>query len=166
MSDVVIRPAIASDLSLILSLNDAEVRWTSPLNHQQLVYLDQQACYHRVICEEPDVPVGFLLVLPAGADYASDNYRWFSTQLTDFWYIDRIVINSNQAGKGLGVQLYQDLCQAAQHEGIVQLACEYNLHPPNRPSARFHQRFGFEEMAQQTHNGKMVSLQVLDLNSR
>jgi predicted GNAT superfamily acetyltransferase len=163
MNDKSIRQATECDLAAILALNDAEVQWTSPLNRQQLQQLDQQACYHRVVCAADEQVVGFLLVLPPGADYASENYRWFSQQLEQFWYIDRIVIDAGQAGHGLGTRLYQDLIRVAVSQGIKQIACEFNLAPKNVVSERFHRSMGFAEVSQQTHNGKRVSLQVLQL---
>lgn len=163
MSDCAIRPATENDLAAILTMNDAEVQWTSPLNRHQLMHLDQQTCYHRVVCVPDEHVVGFLLVLPPGADYASENYRWFSQQLEQFWYIDRIVIEADQAGQGLGKKLYQDLIREAVCQGISKIACEYNLAPKNTVSEWFHRSMGFAELSQQTHNGKQVSLQVLRL---
>ena len=159
MSDT-LKPATPADFAAILALNDAAVKWTSPLDEARLAQLHGWSVYHKVVLVD-EVVAGFLLVMPADTDYDSDNYRWFQRHCEDFYYVDRIVIDAAYAGRKLGSLLYQDLFQTAGEQGIKSITCEYNLQPLNQPSAAFHQTFGFQELATQWLDGhsKQVSLQ-------
>ena len=156
----VLRPAGSADFAAILALNEAAVKWTSPLNEARLAQLHGWAVYHKVVLLE-GVVAGFLLVMAEDTTYDSDNYRWFQQHCKDFYYVDRIVIDAACAGRKLGSLLYQDLFQTAGQQGIESITCEYNLPPRNQPSAAFHENFGFQELATQWLDGhsKQVSLQ-------
>jgi uncharacterized protein len=159
-----IRNANESDFDSILALNQESVHFTSPMDLARLIHLDTQSAYHRVIELDGEV-VAFLLALREGADYPNPNYEWFSEHLENFLYVDRIVISSAQQGKRLGQALYDDLFAYARQEEIGQIACEFDVEPPNPVSQKFHARYGFSEMG--THwvagGSKRVSLQVATL---
>ena len=159
-----IRNANEGDFDSILALNQEAVHFTSPMNPARLTHLDTQSAYHRVIELDGEV-VAFLLALREGADYPNPNYRWFSERLDSFLYVDRIVIASTQQGKRLGQALYDDLFAYARQEGIGQIACEFDVEPPNPVSQKFHARYGFSEVGTQWVAGgsKRVSLQVAPL---
>lgn len=159
-----IRDAALADFPAILALNAAAVQFTSPLDLLRLQRLHAQAAYHRVV-ESGGGAVAFLLALREGGDYDSPNYRWFGQRYRDFLYIDRIVVDAAQQGQGLGVALYADLLAFAADTGATRLTCEFDLEPPNPVSARFHQRFGFNEVGTQWLAGgkKRVSLQAREL---
>ena len=124
------------------------------------------AAVHRVAVVD-DAPVAFLLALRAGAAYRNENFDWFAGRLSDFVYVDRIVVDATCAGRGIGGALYRELFAWARARGIPQVACEYNLEPANPASAAFHARFGFREIGQQRVAGgtKLVSLQVADVGA-
>ena len=159
-----IRDANKDDFDGILALNQEAVRFTSPMDLARLAHLDAQSAYHRVIELDGEV-VAFLLALREGADYPNPNYGWFSERLDSFLYVDRIVISSTQQGKRLGQALYDDLFAYARQEGVGQLACEFDIEPPNPVSQKFHARYGFSEIGTQWVAGgsKRVSLQVAAL---
>jgi len=156
-----IRPAIAADFPAILALNAALVHFLSPLDAARLQALHAQAAYHRVAEIDGGV-VAFLLAFREGAAYDSPNYLWFAQRYSEFLYIDRIVVDPEQQGRGLGARLYDDLFAYAQIAGIATVTCEFDLDPPNPGSQKFHARFGFREVGTQWLAGgkKQVSLQA------
>jgi predicted GNAT superfamily acetyltransferase len=162
----VIRDATPADFAAILALNAASVQYTSPLDVLRLHGLHAQAAYHRVIELDSGVRA-FLLALREGSDYASPNYRWFAKRYPEFLYVDRIVVDAMQQGRGLGAILYDDLLAFAARTGVSRLTCEFDLEPPNPVSARFHARYGFREVGRQHVAGgkKQVSLQARELAS-
>jgi len=156
-----IRPAIAADFPAILALNAALVHFLSPLDAARLQALHAQAAYHRVV--EIDGGVGaFLLAFRERAAYDSPNYLWFAQRYSEFLYIDRVVVDPAQQGRGLGARLYDDLFAYAQSAGVATVTCEFDLDPPNPGSQKFHARFGFREVGTQWLAGgkKQVSLQA------
>ena len=102
------------------------------------------------------------LALREGASYDSANYLWFQERYLRFLYVDRVVVSHSAQGRGLGKLLYEDLFKYAQSAGIGLITCEFDVDPPNEPSQRFHQAFGFAEVGSH-HVGaaaKRVSLQA------
>lgn len=156
-----IRDAVDADFERILALNESEVAQTSPMDRSRLVQLDRLAALHWVAQLDGQV-VAFLLAMREGAAYDSENYRWFAARYAHFLYIDRIVVDAAHAGQGIGAQLYRRLFDQARASGVAQIACEYNLEPPNPASRAFHARFGFAEVGRQQVAGgrKTVSLQL------
>lgn len=142
------------------------MHFLSPLDEGGLHHLHAQAACHRVI-EIDGAVAAFLLVLREGADYTSPNYRWFAQRHARFLYIDRIVVDAHQHGRGLAVRLYDDLLEFAKASGIAQLTCEFDLDPPNPASAQFHARYGFREVGRQWLGGgkKQVSLQTREVTT-
>jgi uncharacterized protein len=92
---------------------------------------------------------GLLVGLVEGADYASPNYRWFSQRHRRFAYVDRIALAPQARGAGHGPALYRRFEAWARAASRPVLCAEVNVEPPNPRSLRFHQRFGFVEVAQQ-----------------
>jgi len=161
MHVIEIRDAMPADFPDLCALNLAEVQHTSPMNLERLSVLDALSCYHRVACVDGHV-AAFLLAMRSGAPYENDNFAWFSARYEHFIYVDRIVVSAAFQGRRLGSRLYEDLFRFAVHRGCRQVTCEYNINPPNEPSRRFHDRFGFRECGTQwvAQGSKQVSLQV------
>jgi predicted GNAT superfamily acetyltransferase len=161
---IAIREVTPADFPAILALNAESVHFLSPLDSSRLHVLHAQAAYHRV-AETQGRVAAFLLAFREGTDYASPNYRWFAQHYAEFLYIDRVVVDAAQQGRGLGALLYQDLLAFATARGVTRLTCEFDLDPPNPVSARFHERFGFREVGMQRVAGgtKQVSLQAREL---
>lgn len=159
-----IRDARPGDLEQILRLNGSSVQFLSPLTSGRLRGLHAAAAYHRVMDQDSAVQA-FLLALREGAAYDSPNYRWFSDRFDRFLYIDRIVVSEAWRGQGIARLLYEDLFSFARRENAGLVVCEFDVDPPNEPSCRFHERFGFEEVGTQRvgPNLKRVSLQAVSL---
>ena len=164
MNTILVRDATEADFDRVVELNSAVVRETSAMDAVRLQQLHALAFHHRVAVVDGGV-AGFLLAMRDGADYANDNFDWFSARYPLFVYVDRIVVDSVASGKGIGRRLYDDLFGDARLLGIGVIACEYNLEPPNLASKLFHDRFGFAEVGRQHVAGgtKLVSLQVTDI---
>ncbi len=155
------RTITESDFPSVLGLNATEVEKTSEMDLDRLVWLVGMSAYCKVAALDGQV-AAFLIALREGAAYDSDNYRWFSSRLPGFLYVDRIVVDSRFSGRGIGSRLYGDLFSFARSQGITAIACEYNIDPPNPASRAFHDKFGFKELGTQWVAGgtKQVSLQV------
>lgn len=105
--------------------------------------------------------VGFVLALAPGADYDSENYRYFESRGVDYLYVDRIVIGESERGSGLGAVLYEEVFRAAREQGRAEVTCEVNLDPPNPGSLAFHARLGFEQLGAQATKGGTVTVALM-----
>lgn len=161
MAEITIRQAIEADFDAIVALNLAEVSHTSAMGRARLAALHGMANYHKVATAD-GVVAAFLLAMKHDCGYVNENFGWFSARFVTFLYIDRIVVDKGHRGLGLGSLLYEDLFDHARAIGIPAITCEYNVVPPNEPSRKFHESFGFHEAGRQwrENDSKQVSLQV------
>jgi len=161
-----IRDARQSDFAQVLALNEESVRFLSALTAEGLARLDAETAYHRVYEAEGRVSA-FLMAFREGATYDSPNYRWFAARYTNFLYIDRVVVSTAVQGRGIGRLLYEDLFEYAKGSGADLVTCEFDVDPPNLPSRRFHEAFGFKEVGSQTVGpaSKRVSLQAVSVTA-
>lgn len=159
-----LRDATPADFPRVLALNEASVRFLSPLDMARLARLHAASAFHRVI-EDSGRVVAFLLAFREGADYDSVNYRWFAARYERFLYIDRVVVDAACQGRGLGQRLYDDLFAFARATAAERVTCEFDVDPPNEASRRFHARHGFAEVGAQAVAGgkKTVSLQAVEI---
>lgn len=160
-----LRDAQPRDFPRILALNEASVRFLSPLGEQRLALLHGQSAYHRVVEDENGEAGAFLLAFREGSAYDSINYRWFAQRYGRFLYIDRIVVGESLRGQGAGRRLYEDLFAFARSTGAQRIVLEFDIDPPNEISRRFHSRYAFNEVGSQTvdYADKRVSMQVAEL---
>lgn len=157
----ILRDAIEADFESIVRLNAAEERQTSTMSLPRLEQLIQMASYRKVAIVD-EVVAGFLLAFSEGEAYESENYAWFKHRLSNFIYVDRIVVGAEFSRRGIGNMLYASLFEFARDQEIETIACEYNIDPPNLASRAFHDRFGFREIDTQWVSGrtKQVSMQT------
>ena len=87
--------------------------------------------------------IGFMVCMYEGSRYQSENYLFFSSQLSQFIYIDRIAVDLPFRQKGLGTQFYNELARIRGERSVI--CCEVNSKPLNEPSIRFHKKNEFEE---------------------
>ena len=155
------RPISAADVAEVLNLNHESVHYLSPLSHDGLENLLDQAPLHRLLESDGHV-LAFIIVLQQDADYGSVNYRWFAQRYPRFLYVDRVVVSRRRQAQGAGSVLYREVFDFARKHGFPCVACEYDVQPPNPGSARFHARFGFAEVGRQpvANGSKTVSLQM------
>lgn len=131
------------------------------MDMERLLALVAMSDYCKVALIHKQV-VAFVIALREETPYENDNYKWFSSRLPNFLYVDRIVVDSQFSGRGTGSRLYDDLFAFARSQGICTIACEYNIDPPNPVSHAFHQKFGFRRLGTQWVAGgtKQVALQA------
>ena len=158
---VTIRAATPADFEAICALNLAEVHYTSPMDAARLAFLDALACYHKV-ATVGGVVAAFLLAMASDAAYPNGNFAWFVRRYPRFLYVDRIVVSADARTLRLGSQLYEDLFRFARTAAYPLITCEYYLVPPNEPSRRFHDRFGFTQQGTQwlADGTRQVSMQA------
>lgn len=147
------------DLDALIVLNDAAVPAVNAMPRQLWEELTAQGLCRLAI--EEGATVGFVLALPAGLEYPSLNYRWFSERYDTFLYIDRIATAETHRGRGIGRLLYEDLVAEAQRRGLPRLLCEVNVRPMNAGSLRFHERLGFQPVGEQDTEGGSKRVRLL-----
>ena len=142
------RPAPA-----LLALNNAHARELSPLTLARLTHLIGEAFMAAQIGEAE----ALLLAFDQAADYDSENFLWFRDRFDRFVYVDRVVVDPKQRGRGVARSLYHSLFERAGAAGHSRIVCEVNLDPPNSASDAFHAALGFHELETATlADGKTV----------
>ncbi len=157
---VTLRPLVAADADALAPLNDAAapaVPITAPADLARLLDLAGLA----LGLERDGRLVGFVIAMPPGAAYDSENYRYFESRGVDHLYVDRIVIAADERGTGLGAVLYAAVFSAARQQGRLEVTCEVNLDPPNPGSLAFHERLGFRSVGTQATKGGAVTVSLL-----
>jgi predicted GNAT superfamily acetyltransferase len=160
---VSLRPVRDTDTAQLLELNNTAVPAVNDLDAAALTALlgSGHSALAVVADTEPDTVLGFVILFAAGADYASENYRWFSGRGEDFLYLDRIVVDAKLRGLGLGALLYSAVFDAARAAGADVVFCEVNLQPPNPRSLAFHDKLGFTEVGRQSTKNDTVVVSLL-----
>ncbi|CAM3962589.1 GNAT family N-acetyltransferase [Kibdelosporangium persicum] len=153
-----------ADAEMILDMNNAAVPNVNEATEAELAELIEMSEL-TVALRDGETVLGFVLTLPPGVDYGSENYRFFSERYDRFIYVDRIVVAEEARNRGIGVKLYDLISEYAAQHGIPRVLCEVNLEPPNPGSLRFHKRIGFVEVGQQRTKGGtyLVSLLAKEL---
>ncbi len=156
-STVSIRPLETADLAWLSALNQACVPAVNALNKDELTALIARAAWTGV-AEVETKPRAVLVAFTKGSTYESTNYAWFNAQDEAFAYIDRVMVEPEGRGMGLGRKLYDALADWAQQDGQPRLCCEVNEEPPNPQSLAFHQSLGFHRLTSRINpsDGKQV----------
>ena len=92
-----------------------------------------------------DIIKAFVLCMREGQNYSSPNYQYISSRFQKFLYVDRIAVQEEFRGKGIGEKIYSTVI-AKGKENNLDILCEVNTRPLNEPSIAFHQKMGFEEI--------------------
>lgn len=156
-----LRDVEEQDIDQIVLMNRAAVPAVNDISADDFRWFKDHASYFRVAVDDnQEQPVGLLVVLEPGRDYASANYQWFCARYDSFAYVDRIVIDQSCRGGGVGSLLYNDLMAWAQTV-VPRVTCEVNKRPPNPQSMGFHERFGFVEVGEQETEGGAKTVALL-----
>jgi uncharacterized protein len=161
MDSVTLKP---TDAEMILAMNNAAVPNVNEATEAELAALIEMSEL-TVALKDGETVLGFVLTLPPGVDYGSENYAFFSSRYDRFIYVDRIVVSEEARNRGIGVKLYDIVSEFGKQRGARHVLCEVNLEPPNPGSLRFHKRIGFVEVGQQRTKGGtyLVSLLAREL---
>jgi predicted GNAT superfamily acetyltransferase len=155
-----LRPLHDTDIPSVLALNERNVEALAPMDEPRLHELRGLAERFDVL-EHEGTFAGFVITLPAGTSYDSENYRWFSERYEDFSYLDRIVLHEDTRRRGLGTFVYDEVETAAKARGRLML--EVNLVPRNDASLAFHAQRGYVEVGQIGDHQHLVSLMEKEL---
>ena len=166
MTDPTSRPLLRDyderDLDRLVAVNDAAYPAVPLTPAAELAELISMSSV--VVVVDDGSAAGFVLGMPPGLAYQSENYLFFSSRArelgTSFVYVDRIVLAAHLRGRGLGPQLYAAVFAEARRVGADEVLCEVNIEPPNPGSLAFHNRLGFVEVGRQSTKGgaNLVSL--------
>ncbi len=159
MSSVHLRPLRPSDYGRVVDLNNAAFPAVPNADVAELTRLAGYAGL-ALVAEHESAIVGFLLAMDPGADYESENYRFFA-QRGPSLYIDRIVVDGHIRGAGVGRALYDAVFAKAKADGRPEVTCEVNLQPPNPQSLAFHERMGFARVGEQHTKGGAYTVALL-----
>ncbi len=155
-----IYPATLAHTDDIVALNDRFVAVTSPMDAARFQHLFDVSSL-CIVAENDGKVIGFVLAMTQGDAYENGNFQWFDERLNRYVYIDRIVVSEDGRGHGVGSQLYAYVVDWAQQQGLLQIAAETDLIPPNEDSLKFHQNRGFVALGTRVlDSGKTVSMQV------
>jgi len=160
---VVLRELEPADLPAVTAMNNDAVPAVPYMDEDEMAVLTALAtlCVVAVDEADPDVPLGFVVAVEPGVEYGSENYRWFSARSSDFLYVDRIVIDAETRGAGVGRLLYGAVFARAEQDGRSEVTCEVNLRPPNPKSLGFHGALGFERVGEQETKGGQYRVALL-----
>lgn len=138
-----LRPIHPDDLEDVLALNARNVTALSPMDADRATGLRALADRFDVLEVDGEF-AGFVITVPPGADYDSENYRWFAERYDEFGYLDRVVLHEGFRRRGLGGFVYAHVERDARAYG--RLALEVNLIPRNDASLAFHAARGYAEV--------------------
>ena len=133
-----------TDLVALHAINQGAVPGVGSLMREDMDRLVREVSAATLVADMDGQPVGFVLCMLEGLDYASPNYKWVSARYDRFAYVDRVAVAADQRGNRVGEALYSAVFERFAGERDVLLA-EVNLAPPNPGSLRFHKRRGFQE---------------------
>lgn len=150
---LLVRDAEGGDWGAVLALNNAAAPNVNAITMDVLERIVALAAYFRVAVDAEGV-AGFVICLPSGTSYWSENYMWFAARYPSFLYLDRVVVAERARGRGVGALLYADMHSFAATRW-PRVTLEVNLRPANPGSVRFHERLGYERVGEREyHDGE------------
>lgn len=158
---ITLRPLAPTDLPRIVELNDAAYPAVPITSLEDMTGLLAIAGYSFGAIDESGELAGFVIGMLPGADYDSENYRFFESRGVDSLYLDRIVVDEARRGQKIGQLFYDAVFDLAREQGRAEVTCEVNLDPPNPGSLRFHQRLGFRQIGEQQTKGGSVTVALM-----
>ncbi len=160
---VVLRELEPADLPAVTAMNNDAVPAVPMMDEDEMALLTALASLCLVAVDEadPSRPLGFVVAMDPGTDYASENFRWFAARGDGFLYVDRIVIDAETRGAGVGRLLYAAVFAKAEADGRAEVACEVNVRPPNPRSLGFHAALGFTPVGEQETKGGRYRVALL-----
>lgn len=158
MSGYTLRPGTAADAAAVLALNNASVPHVNALGADTLAQIVALST-HYTVAEDAEGILGFVLCIPSGTAYWSDNYRWFGARYGTFLYLDRVAVAARAQRRGVGRALYDDLHRAVRGYW-PRVALEVNLRPPNPGSMAFHVALGYSEVGVREYDEDRHAVQM------
>ena len=143
---VLIRDVQSDELDAILTMNNSAGPSILPLTRERIQHLFETAEYFRVAIVDEQLH-GFIVGFGSGAQHDSSNFGWFKRNYPAFFYIDRIIVDNETRGGGVGRILYADVESYAEVR-YPQLATEVLMDEVADKVLLFHGSIGFREVGQ------------------
>ena len=160
-TSLALRPVRHEDIPRLVQLNNEAAPAVPVETPESMAALLDVALWSAVV-EGPDQqPIAAVITVGSGADYASENYRYFEKRFDHHLYIDRVFVDKAHRSSGIGQELYRAVDQEARRLGVSAVTCEVNLEPPNPRSLAFHHREGFTDLDSQATKGGSVVVQLM-----
>jgi len=140
-----LRPIEHDDFDQVIAINQSNLEGVSSLDHESLSMLVKQAD-HALTIDDGGQLAGFVITLPTGATYDSSRYEWFESRLSDYVYLDRIVVADTHRRQGVASRLYD----VVEQDRPVAL----EIYETNDVSLAFHRSRGYEKIGEMVHDGK------------
>mgnify|MGYP000013879934 FL=1 len=158
---VALRPVSAADHPRLLELNNQAVPAVPTETLESMAELLEVSQWSVVAEDGNGVVQGAVITVSPGAEYHSENYRYFEETFDQHFYIDRVFVDQAARSGGIGRVLYRAVEDESRRLGIPAVTCEVNLEPPNPQSLAFHHREGFRDLDTQSTKGGSVVVQLM-----
>lgn len=150
-----IRRVQEKDLDSIVKLNNLEFNWVGEKDRSFFEKYFSIPFFYVVDFKKK--PVGFAMVMDQRTDYDSPNFLWFKERHEKLFYVDRIIIEPDFRGEGLGTKVYKKLMKEIKNVPLVAKVSDSNWQ-----SKEFHSKFGFTEIGLNAYDGNVnVMYQLL-----
>jgi len=151
----------ATDVPAVTALNNSAYPAVSILTEEEMASLFALCDISLVAINRDKKIAAFLLSINMGKPYESENYRWFEARGVRHQYIDRVVVSASAKGTGIGTALYESVFEHARQCGANEVTAEVNVRPPNPGSMAFHERLGFQRLAEQETKAGSIRVALL-----
>ena len=156
---VLIREVREDELSAILTMNNAAGPSILPLDEARLRHFFETAEYFRAAIVDDQLH-GFIIGYGSGTEHDSSNFAWFKRNYPGFFYIDRIVVDNETRGGGVGRILYADAESYAELR-YPELATEVLMDELADKVLLFHGTIGFREVGQRKMESVGIRVSML-----
>lgn len=143
---VIIRDVRLDELDAVLTMNNSAGPSILPLTPERIRHFFETAEYFRVAIVDDHLH-GFIIGFGSGSQHDSSNFGWFKRNYPAFFYIDRIIVDNETRGGGVGRILYADVESYAELR-YPQLATEVLMDELADKVLLFHGSIGFREVGQ------------------
>ena len=161
MQNLRMRVMRASDVPAVTELNNSAYPAVTILSEEEMGELFSHCDISLVATNRDKEVTAFLLSINMGKPYESETYQWFAKRGVRHQYIDRVVVSAAAKGTGIGRALYESVFEHARQCGANEVTAEINVRPPNPGSMAFHERLGFQRLAEQETKGGTVRVALL-----
>lgn len=157
----IVRPAAMSDVDALHAINEAAVPGVNSVPRGAFPALMEISDVTLVATDPAGRVAGFVLCLIEGLSYDSLNYAWISSHYPSFGYVDRVAVDAEVRGHGIGGLLY-DAVEAHFRGRRPCVMAEVNLAPPNPGSLKFHRERGFQDVGMRWNDDRSKGVVYLE----
>ena len=152
-----LEPLRDADRDPVMALNERHEHLTAPMDAERLQHLVDVGAVE--VFRHDGRFAGFVVTVPSGAAFDSENFAWFTERFDSFTYLDRIVVHEDARRVGLARRVY-DALETRTARTAPLLTLEVNIDPPNEASLAFHAGRGFEAVGERFIVDHTVAMMV------